>query len=271
MDRADAQWADSSSTTPSRRLNHGGTAPRTVIQRGDLGLSQARQRVSEERERRFVEPLEIVDAEQEPPFLSEALERTQERERDEPVVVRTGDLCDSERRLERPLLLRRQTGEHVIGNSADQVRETRERIGPSPPPSDGTTTANSRRPSRHPLRRARPQSSRFRPRPRLPPVRAGARHRRAERGALLAAPRVLPRFECLLPRTSPGRLYARFASLRIVADPNASGRWGSRSSRQRTLAGGDDGRRQPEPWRSAWAELEREAMCRCRRSSPSQP
>ena len=94
-----------------------------------MRLAEARKRVSEERERRFVEPLEIVDAEQEPAFLCEALERIQERERDETVVVRIGPLCDSERRLERPLLRRRQASEHVIGNAADQVRETRERIG----------------------------------------------------------------------------------------------------------------------------------------------
>ena len=124
MDGADAQRAELQLEHALLPAQPRGNGAADGQQYGDLGVSEARQRVPEQDERRLVEPLQIVDAEQEPPFPCKPLQRIQEREGDETVVDRAGGFRDSERSVQGAPLRRRKVRVHIAGDAADEVRET---------------------------------------------------------------------------------------------------------------------------------------------------
>jgi hypothetical protein len=95
---------------------------------GNTATAEARERVSDQTERGLVEPLQIVDAEQERTFLRKLLQCAQEPERDETVVDGPGGFCAAERSLQRLTLRSRQVRESLTRNASNEVNQARERV-----------------------------------------------------------------------------------------------------------------------------------------------
>jgi hypothetical protein len=104
VERADAQAADLDRREPG--LRHAAPKPRRRLathrqQRRDRLVGESRQRKAKGRERRGIEPLDVVDGEAELPPAGEESQRREERRRDRPLVDVQLRLAEQQRRLER--------------------------------------------------------------------------------------------------------------------------------------------------------------------------
>ena len=119
------RWSRSSGTS-SR--SQGGASPRAVRIAATGSASRRAQSEPEHRQRRCVEPLDVVDREQEPVAGGELPQRAQEGERDHALVGgATLGFRERERRFERPPLRPRQLRQHVGNDASDQVGQPDER------------------------------------------------------------------------------------------------------------------------------------------------
>ena len=96
-------------------------------QERDRHIVEARERVTECRERRRVQPLDVVDREAEGTVGREQPQRSEERGGHCAVVGVDGRLAEQQRGLERTPLDRRQLRQDVVGSGAEQVGEPCER------------------------------------------------------------------------------------------------------------------------------------------------
>ena len=184
MRRADAERPDSNAVDPvgvERGLDGRCLLARVEPTRPEQQHARLRQPAKREPERarrRGVEPLEIVDRDDEP-VLGEQLQGVADRDPERPRIDRTAaGVLDQERDLECPALRRRQGGQDVV----EQLRR-RDRRG---------RRAQGRAPTRPGARRARATNA---------PVR---RRRRRSRASTFRSPRRLR----ARSRPGPARLSA---------------------------------------------------------------
>ena len=131
VESAQAEWAELDRREPLRRDRSEEPGRHHVAggeERGNRLAFEPRQGVAEHRQRRRVEPLDIVDREQQSLTLRERSQDREEGERHEPLVGALAlDLRPSQGRFERTTLRARQVGQHVVDDLAEQVGQADER------------------------------------------------------------------------------------------------------------------------------------------------
>jgi len=124
VDRADAQAADVDRS--SSVLGHGAANPGWQVtadrqQDGDRLMVEAGKYMAKRRERRGVQPLDVVHRDAEGSVACEQSQRSEERGGHRAVISVCLRLPEQQCALERPLLDRRQLGQDVAGGFAEEV------------------------------------------------------------------------------------------------------------------------------------------------------